>query len=393
MESISNYISDLLMRQDNVIVPELGGFVARRIPARMSEDGTRVLPPYKQLLFHAHLNLSDGIFERYVAHRTKSSLEEATQFVASAVIAWNQQLKNGERIELDRVGYLFKDKDNKIRFEQDRAYNLLLQAYGLGEIVFEKTVLEKTESSTENKQQQNEETGALEILLESAQSIETVAIPNENSERILIVQDAVSESKNTRSIWLKVAAAAVILPFTFYSFWVPMTTDVLETKKLAFTDFNPFHKSASPQYQKNILSWAEFIHEQTNDLDQIVAALPEDALFYNFNYDDELILPVRLDRKTPSHDEKVVAIANNATQHERMNTSKKIHLISGCFGQKENADNHIQALRELGFDAYLVDIQGGLHRVAALGVYEENEVASASEKLKEKEISFWTLKK
>jgi nucleoid DNA-binding protein len=392
MESISNYISDLLMRQDNVIVPELGGFVARRIPARMSEDGTRVLPPYKQLLFHAHLNLSDGVFERYVAHRSKISLEEAIQVVNSAVLFWNQQLKNGERIELDKVGYLFRDKDNKIRFEQDRAYNLLLQAYGLGEIVFEKTVQEKPQTVTEKKRQQNEELEVVEIQLEPNLAIEVIESSQEDQTRTVLVQDAVSEGKNTRSIWFKVAAAAVLLPFTFYSFWVPMTTDVLETKKLAFSDFNPFHESALSHYQKNTLHLEAYDIEQLHDLDQIVAALPEDALFYNFNYDDELIMPVRLERKAAIQAVEVAASFDNSVS-KLTSSGKKIHLISGCFGQKENAENHIQALRELGFDAYLVDVQNGLHRVAALGVEHENELSAASNKLKEREINFWTLKK
>jgi cell division septation protein DedD len=68
-------------------------------------------------------------------------------------------------------------------------------------------------------------------------------------------------------------------------------------------------------------------------------------------------------------------------------------LITGCFSQKENANNHIQTLKEQGFDAYLVDIQGGLHRVAALGVDQESDLSTASKKLSEREISFWTLNK
>ena len=66
-------------------------------------------------------------------------------------------------------------------------------------------------------------------------------------------------------------------------------------------------------------------------------------------------------------------------------------MITGCFGQKENAQNHIESLRALGFDAYLVDIQGGLHRVAALGVENESELPSAASQLNQKEMSFWKL--
>lgn len=380
------------MRQDDVIVPDLGGFVARRIPARLSDDGRRIMPPYKQLLFHANLNLSDGVFERYVAHRSKTTMQEATSTIANAVSLWNQQLKNGERIELDKVGYLFTDKDNKVRFEQDRSYNLLLQAYGLSEILFEKKIEEKNQISTISLPPQEKEMEGLEITSETFQSTEFIAAETENNTKIVLVQDAVGAGKNTRSIWLKVAAAAVLLPFTFYSFWVPMTTDVLETKKLAFSDFNPFHKHTSPHYQKNILNWEVHAVETNNDLDQIVAALPDDALFYNFNYDDDFILPVRIETN-PSAQVTETTILSAAKHQDQAYSGKKIHLISGCFSQKQNAENHIQALKEQGFDAYIVDIQGGLHRVAVLGIDNESELSVASNKLKEKEISFWTLKK
>ena len=391
METISKYIGDLLMRQDDVIVPNLGGFVARRIPARRSVDGLKVSPPYKQLLFHAHLNLSDGIFERYVANRSKTTIQEAVQNIAFQVAEWNLKLKNGERIEFDKVGYLFTDKDNKVRFEQDRSYNLLLQAYGLGEIVFEKKVEEIAQTVIQNNQREVKEMEGLEVILEPIHAIDVEKDLGQEDSKIVLVQDAVSGNKNTRALWLKVAAAAVLLPFAFYSFWVPMTTDVLATKKLAFSDFNPFHKLTKARYSNNQLNWIENNTEQINDLDEIVASLPEDALFYNFNYDEELILPVRLERK------KLVASAlDQSIESERQVhpiSKNKIHLISGCFSQKENAENHIQSLQQQGFDAYLVDVHGGLHRVAALGVFEESELSVASKKLAEKEINFWTLKK
>jgi len=392
METISKYIGDLLMRQDAIVVPNLGGFVARRIPARRSEDAHRVLPPYKQLLFHAHLNLSDGIFERYVASRSKTTIQQAVQSIAIEVAEWNLKLKNGERIEFEKVGYLFTDKDNKVRFEQDRSYNLLLQAYGLGEIVFEKKVQEQQETVIQNNQRQVKETKGLEVILEPTQAVETEKVEEKDNSKIVLIQDAISEKKNTRALWLKVAAAAVLLPFTFYSFWVPMTTDVLETKKLAFSDFNPLHKPAEAKYKENVLPWTESLSEQISDLDQIVAALPEDALFYNFNYDDELILPVRLKKKTPV-ETATIEPELSLKQEPTMLSEKKIHLITGCFSQKENANNHIQTLKEQGFDAYLVDIQGGLHRVAALGVDQESDLSAASKKLSEREISFWTLNK
>lgn len=396
MLPISKYIADLLLRQDNVIVPEFGGFVARRIPARLSDGGDRILPPYKQLLFHSNLNLSDGVLEQYIAYNGKVSFAEAKNTLSKTVESWHVLLKNGERIELDNIGFLFKDAEQKIRFEQDRSFNLLLQSYGLGEIVFEKKKEEQAPVSTVVE----EVPQAIPVIeLNASEAISAVEEDSELEEKVVLLQEAVSEPNKTRPIWLKIAAAAVILPFTFYSFWVPMTTDVLETKKIAFADFNPFHKVATAKYQNLALQFEQSDSDVSIDLDQIISSLPEDASFFNFNYDDELILPVRFEKKSVEQSRVEIAVVDKTTSSESVNSqisasSKQgIHLISGCFGQKENAENHIASLQAMGFDAYLVDIQGGLHRVAALGVSNENDLAAASARLKEKDIAFWTLKK
>ena len=395
MSTIANYIGELLLRQDHLIVPELGGFVARRIPAKFSDDGKKMFPPYKQLLFHRHLNLSDGILERYVAHRTNTDLNAAIQLINSSVTHWNEQLKSGQRVEIETIGFLYLDKENKIRFEQDRIHNLLLQSYGLLEILFKKEQEILIEQQVESVQQQKIASGAVHIELDRSQDIIELRPDNVNQskEKIVLVQDGVSAHQSARPMWMKVAAAAVLLPFAFYSFWVPMTTDVLETKKLAFSDFNPFHTRIAAKFTSSPLAPQEPWIEQNTDLEQIVKALPEDALFYNFNYDDELIMPVRVEKKV----EPLSAPKNmNPSELDKAipSTSKqRIHLITGCFGQKENALNHIASLRALGFDAYLVDVHGGLHRVAALGLESKNELPSAASQLNEKEISFWTLTK
>lgn len=390
MINISGYISDLLLRQDNLVVPNFGGFIARRIPARLSEDGGKVYPPYKQLLFHAHLNLSDGVFERYVAHRAKITLSEATITISETVQIWHERLKHGERIELDKVGFLFLDKEKKIRFEQERSYNLLLESYGLGEIVFEKKEIQQTpEKADEVVVPLYSE---LEVFPAAGAVIEPTPTHESEHQKVVLVQDVSIDGSKVRPLWLKIAAAAVILPFTFYSFWVPLTTDVLETKKLAFSDFNPFHKTVQGRFKLKNITLQEVEMEPVQDLDQIMRSLPEDATFYNFNYDEDLILPVRIVREKNTQNSEVVTNASPIA-HVNASSSQKTHLISGCFGLKENADNHIQYLRSLGFDAYIVDIQNGLHRVAAIGVSTEDELKTASNQLKEKDIAFWTLKK
>jgi hypothetical protein len=387
MQVISNYIGDLLLRQDSVIVPELGGFVSRQMPARFSEKRNKLLPPYKQLLFHAHLNLSDGVFERYVANRAQLSLNDASNLIKTTVSAWQAQLKNGERIEIDRVGFLFFDEERKLRFEQDRHHNLLMQSFGLGEVVFE---IEEEQAPIQvalpNLEVQVEQTLAPEpagiIVPISGEPIEK--LESEES-KVVLAQDVVSPRNSNKAIWLRVAAAAVVLPFLFYSFWVPLTTDVLQTKKLAITDFNPFHKSVPAKYKSILMDGETTLEEANTNLESIVEALPEDVHSFNFNYDEDLIFAVKLEKEAPQVDVQIV--------QKEVVSGNTVHLISGCFGVLENAENHMKTLREKGLNPYIVDVQGGLHRVAAGGTTDATQASQIASELKAQGVDTWTLKK
>jgi nucleoid DNA-binding protein len=390
MQLISTYIGDLLLWQESIVVPNFGGFVARQMPARFSEKKDKLLPPYKQLLFHTHLNLSDGVFERYVANRAQLSLDAASSLIQNTVSDWQAQLKNGERIEIDRVGLLFLDEERKLRFEQDRHHNLLLQSFGLGEVQFD--VKEEKPVHVAQPEPvihvQVEKTLAPEpaaiIIPIVGESIEKLA---SEQDKVVLAQDAVSYSKSNKSIWLKVAAAAVVLPFLFYSFWVPLTTDVLQTKKIAVADFNPFHQSPPAQYKSSVISQESTTEEPITNLESIVEALPEDVNSFNFNYDDELVFAVKLNRTAPQNNtEEEVIIQASSQVHT-------VHLISGCFGLKENAENHMNALRGQGLSPYIVDVQGGLHRVAAAGSNDSGQAAKLAAQLKEQGVDTWTLKK
>ncbi len=389
MHLISNYIGDLLLRQDSVVVPDLGGFVARQLPARFSEKRDRLLPPYKQLLFHANLNLSDGVFERYVANRAQMSVDEATSLIKSTVAEWQNQLKQGERIEIERVGLLFLDEERKLRFEQDWHHNLLLQSFGLGEVVFD--IEEETVSPEVVKPQveaQIEKTIAPEpatlIIPMPGEAVEKLEV---EPEKVVLAQDVINSGNSNKSIWLRVAAAAVVLPFLFYSFWVPLTTDVLQTKKIAVADFNPFHKSVQAKYKGSSLTILPTDDTQQTNLETIVEALPEDVNSFNFTYDEDLVFAVKLEKVLPENTIQQEAIHNNTTQ------VNSVHLISGCFGLKENAENHMKTLRGMGLNPYIVDVKGGLHRVAASGSNDAAQASKIAAELKEQGIDTWTLKK
>src|SRR5690606_29253899 len=64
------------------------------------------------------------------------------------------------------------------------------------------------------------------------------------------------------------AAAAVLLPIAFYSIWLPVQTDVLESGVLSLNDFNPFYKKEKGSYQAKKGSESKLPKSEERNLDQ-----------------------------------------------------------------------------------------------------------------------------
>jgi len=133
---VEQLIGELLLRHNCVIVPSFGGFVAKKLSASIDFASGTMLPPRKSLLFNRQLINNDGLLVAEIAVRNKIGYEEAVDQLRLVVNNWEKSLSNGERITIDKVGFLFYDKEKNICFEQDRFFNLLLESYGLGKVHF-----------------------------------------------------------------------------------------------------------------------------------------------------------------------------------------------------------------------------------------------------------------
>ena len=61
MIELSRHIEILLLENDCVVVPELGGFIAHYQPARYVEDEGIFLPPMRTIGFNPQLTMNDGL--------------------------------------------------------------------------------------------------------------------------------------------------------------------------------------------------------------------------------------------------------------------------------------------------------------------------------------------
>ncbi len=388
---LTNYITQLLHAHDCVIVPQFGGFIANYRAANVDWINQKISPPTKTVLFNSNLIQNDGLLGNAIAADKDISYPTAVGMIDKQVKTWQTDLAKGKRVEIGELGFLFK-VNHQIVFEQSREMNILLSAYGLSEVSFvnfssqpsENVIIAERSVAKQNGFKSEKQEEGVVIVLNPTKKIEPVEIPSQDEKVI-----PMATYRNARVIkYLGVAAA---IPLLFYSYWIPMQTDFIDTGKIQFADFNPIHKAPERQYQMRVGSYDLPAIETVQTWEDLTGQLSDDVTIYNYQFDEQLYIPIRLDKNLnrgtiesqPQLKDAVVQVANE----------NDFHVIAGCFSIKENAENLILELKEKGYQASLYDFKGGLYRVSMGNFVSETEAESKLATFKANGFSGWILKK
>ena len=430
MFTVEELIGNLLLRHNCVIVPSFGGFVAKQSSATIDYKNGVMLPPRKSVLFNRQLVNNDGLLISEFAFTNKVIYPTAEENVLGTVSDWNEKLRNGERVTLDRVGYLFYDQEKNICFEQDRFFNLLLESYGLGKVHF------VTEEDIKISQHISAVTAnQIEEIEEEEPAFKLVSMPIIEEEPVIVSENEFvliehPEVKSASKVW-KYIAAAVLLPVGFYSFWLPMKTNVLESGLLSIKDFNPSYKAIEGSYQKGEFFKIKFVKNSQPTLEESIKSLPSEVTTYSYAFDEDTYIPVKIsDSKSNVETEEKIekeTIENVVTTSEvkkeiskpivqketktaiepsikkiekvvalktEVDTkSKKFDFIVGSFATDESASVLIEQLKANGLKAYLITDNSGKHRVSAGSASTIEEIKSIADKAKTNGVEGWILRK
>ena len=247
-------LSDLLMQNNCVVIPALGGFVANTVSAKVDVDKGIITPPSKALSFNRSLTNNDGLLVSALSQQQSISYDEANEKISTNVLKIKSRLNEGERVHFQNVGFLYLNDAGKMAFEQDRFFNLLLASYGMGNVQFVPVEEEK-------------ETPAVHEELDNKEELEQTKVTpatsdKENDTKVIELKPSAKDEpkkpvqpiKKTSTLKkvVKYAAAAALIPVAFYSFWIPMKTDVLQSGIVYTEDFNPFAEKSKAKYVEGI---------------------------------------------------------------------------------------------------------------------------------------------
>jgi cell division septation protein DedD len=144
------YITDLLFRHDCVIVPNLGAFISRSLPAEVAPSTNMFRPARKQLAFNASLKQSDGLLYGYASRVNDWSFERARTEVDNSISNWKQELAQGSKIRLEYIGQLYTASQGQLQFMPALESNFDLSSYGMGIFHIPSLDLKTKTSSTTN---------------------------------------------------------------------------------------------------------------------------------------------------------------------------------------------------------------------------------------------------
>lgn len=361
---IDHLIAKLLYDYDCVVVPQLGGFVTHYRPAHIDEIKGIAHPSQKDIGFNRNLMRSDGLLEQAIQEAEGFTFEEASAELRVLVESYWTSLRNGETLNLQKVGVLFLDNYRNLRFEPSHEVNFLKSAFG-----FE--AFKMPEPLAKPELIKVEEKGIIRPI---------------NPELVPAVEENHPFRQNRTMYWV---AAATLIPFIGMSLYLGWSTDFKSPTNISVADLFPIRESENhaPKYKQR----------QASDMEIEAAdaqlSWPEGLTVFPYSFETEAVdstgVWINLEASKLAVESKAEIKLDNSFK------SKKYHLIVGCFGEESNAEKLVNELKAMGHGADILDYHKGLYRVSLRSYTDYNTALEELDDLRSisrfKDI--WMLKK
>lgn len=345
---IEQYISELLYKHECVIVPQFGGFVARHLPASISNEGSLISPPAKSILFNRNLQNNDGLLVNFIMEAESLSYNEANEQVMKFAHYCSSTLQSKQRVEINGVGVLFMNAEQSIQFEPQIDVNYLIESFGLFSINAEEIVAAKTDKIIEL------------------------------SDRKVVAENNNSSSRK----YLRIAAVSLAAPMLALGIFFSLTNTQMKNKVTsAFgisTESNAYEKST---YKNNAYSYvASPAPNVTVDANGYASISLSDNEYLFVNVSDTVAADKTVVKKVLHH----VVKSSNATG--------KYKIVVGCFSVEENAQRLVNTLHDRNINASITGKnKNGLHVVSAGSTNNLDEARTLLQSIRQNYPSAWMM--
>lgn len=212
---LERHIEILLLDNDCVIVPDLGGFMAHYSEAHYDDSDQMFLPPSRTLGFNPALKMNDSLLAQSYIEAYDISYPEALKHIEDEVNELRQHIENEGYYELNDIGVLRVNEYGSYEFEPCEAGILTPALYGLSSVEID---------PLESIAPAFVETKTRPVKIETATDSET---NEEKAREVKMTSPLFDEDDNDDKVHIRVSvlrniAAAAIAIFAFFMISTPL---------------------------------------------------------------------------------------------------------------------------------------------------------------------------
>ena len=360
---IERHIEILLLDNDCVIVPGLGGFTAHHVEARFDESDDVLLPPLRTLGFNQQLKINDSLLVQSYIEAYDISYPEALRRIEGEVEELRQRLANDGYYEMTDIGVLEMNEDGNIIFTPCEAGILTPELYGLSSFEMQPLMAEESTTSASSTQVQKPNVEPTPI---TTTVFDQVGQKEETSANDA-GQDTDTDEDAEKTICIKVswlrnagiaAAAALLLFFVIF----PISHSGL--KNVNIGDFN-----GTSFFSK---------------------LMPKDSQMNNIN-----ISEIKASAKDSSRQSVKDSVKDSIKGIEpKVKSDTFCIVLASCIPQK-NAERYVEQLHKKGFDKAYAMVNNKMVRVIYGNYTSETDAYNDLQKIRSKDEfeQAWILKK
>ena len=360
---IERHIEILLLDNDCVIVPGLGGFTAHHVEARFDESDDVFLPPLRTLGSNQQLKINDSLLVQSYIEAYDISYPEALRRIEGEVEELRQRLANDGYYEMTDIGVLEMNEDGNIIFTPCEAGILTPELYGLSSFEMQPLMAEESTTSASSTQVQKPNVEPTPI---TTTVFDQVGQKEETSANDA-GQDTDTDEDAEKTICIKVswlrnagiaAAAALLLFFVIF----PISHSGL--KNVNIGDFN-----GTSFFSK---------------------LMPKDSQMNNIN-----ISEIKASAKDSSRQSVKDSVKDSIKGIEpKVKSDTFCIVLASCIPQK-NAERYVEQLHKKGFDKAYAMVNNKMVRVIYGNYTSETDAYNDLQKIRSKDEfeQAWILKK
>lgn len=150
MIELAKHIEVLLLENDCVIVPGLGGFIAHYRSSVLNERTGEFCPPARTIGFNPQLTMNDGLLVQSYMQAYNTDFPDATRKIEKIVAQLKEDIYQQGHISLNNVGTLYYNMNGIYEFEPVANGFFTPSLYGLDSFILPKLAQERVETPSKD---------------------------------------------------------------------------------------------------------------------------------------------------------------------------------------------------------------------------------------------------